>query len=335
MSGRWICRCDSISPADNVSGSASRQAVIIDCDPGIDDSIALLWALSVPERLDVLAITTVAGNASLECTTRNARIIRELADRPDVPIHAGCRRPLKRSQVTAGHFHGASGLGSIIMPEPVLPAETAHAAEAIVSHLHAASPDSVTLVLMGPMTNVARAMTLDPELATRARRIVLMGGARREGGNITASAEYNIFADPHAAQQVFASGCPITVLGLDATHQVRVTPERVAGMRGCNRRAATFAAELLDFTLQLAANDHRDGGVPLHDPCTIAWLLEPTLFVTQPASIEVETESPLTLGHTAVELRVTTERPANAAWTVRAAAAAIFRLMTDNIARLP
>ncbi len=311
------------------------QAVIIDCDPGIDDAIALLWALSVPELLEVLAITTVAGNAPLDCTTRNARIIRELAHRPDVPIHAGCARPLQRSLVTAGHFHGATGLGSIIMPEPAQAAETAHAAETIVSLLQTASPRSVTLVVMGPMTNVARAMTLDPKLAARARRLVIMGGARREGGNITASAEYNIFADPDAAQHVFASGCPITVLGLDATHRVRVTPERVAELRALNRRAATLAAELLDFTLQLEANDHRDGGVPLHDPCTIACLLRPTLFVTQPASIEVETESPLTLGHTAVELRVTTERPANAAWTVSADAAGIFGLMTEHIARLP
>ena len=310
-------------------------AVIIDCDPGIDDAVALLLALSAPEQLNVLAITTVAGNVSLELTTRNACLIRELAARIDVPIYAGCAQPLRRSPVSAGHFHGESGLGNLPLSKPVHAAEATPAAEQIVELLRREAAQSVTLAVMGPMTNVAHAFALDRTVAVRVKQIVVMGGARREGGNITASAEYNVFADPHAASVVLQSGCPLVVFGLDATHQVRATSARIAQLNSLGTHAGATAATLLKFAPNLAADGQRDGGAPLHDPCTIAWLLAPTLFDAVPAHIAVETESPLTLGHTAVEFRIGPEHPANADWIVTADGVGVFQLLQQRLATLP
>lgn len=309
------------------------RAVIIDCDPGVDDGVALLLAFASSADLNLLGITTVAGNVGVDLTTRNACIIREIATRTDVRVFAGCDRPLVRAPVEAGHFHGATGLGGLPVFAPRTAHEPLHAVRFLIDSVLTAPAGSITVVTMGPMTNVALALRAEPRLAERIGSIVVMGGARREGGNITASAEYNVYADPHAAQTVFASGCKIVVLGLDATHEVLTTPARIERLRALDNRSAATAADLLEFTYQLEHNLHRDGGVPMHDPCTVAYLLAPQMFRTAPCRIAVETTSTLTLGHTAVEFRLDQAYGPLVEWAVHADGEAVFRLLTESLGR--
>ena len=302
--------------------------IIIDCDPGVDDVVALLLAFASPE-LDILGITTVAGNVAGELTARNAAMVRQVAGCEQVPVFVGAARPLVGEPVDAGHFHGEHGLGTFAPFAPTVAVSAMPAAIAIVDLVMARPSSTVSLVVTGPMTNVALAMQREPALAARLKRIVAMGGARSEGGNVTASAEYNIFADPHAAQIVFASGCPVVVFGLDATHQVRATAARIAAIEALGTPAAAMAAAMLSFSRDVERDVVGGLDAPLHDPCTIAWLLRPALFQLKPCRIEVETASPLTLGHTAVEFR--SDRP-NALWAVRANGQGVFDLITERLA---
>jgi purine nucleosidase len=311
----------------------TRTALIIDCDPGVDDAIALLLAFACPEAFDILAITTVGGNVPAEATARNARIVRQMAGREDVPVHVGAAQPLVRPPVGAGHFHGESGLGSLPIFEPTAPAAPGDAASAIVEQVMRRPAGSVSLAVTGPMTNLALAIRREPRLAAHLGPVAIMGGARSAGGNITASAEFNIHADPDAADMVFRSDCHPVVLGLDATHQVRAAPERVAALARIDTPSARAVTELLRFCVRTQRSLVGWNDPPLHDPCTIAWLLQPELFETVPAEVQVETGSPLTLGHTAVELRVSERRPANARWAVKADGEGVFALLTDRLAR--
>ncbi|WP_428150670.1 nucleoside hydrolase [Brevundimonas sp.] len=307
--------------------------MIIDCDPGVDDAVGLLLAFASPE-LDLKAVTTVGGNVPVEKTTRNARIIRHVAGRDDVPVHAGAARPLKREPAGAGEFHGAEGLGDLEAVEPDAPAAEGSAVEAIVRIVMEAEPTSVALAVMGPMTNLALALRAEPRLAERLGPVVVMGGARSEGGNITPSAEFNIWADPDAAAEVFASGCEMVVFGLDATHQVRGTEDRIAALEAVGNASAAIAASMLRFSQRIEREivgwPTPDWGAPLHDPCTVAWLLKPGLFRLKPCRIEVEADSDLTRGHTAVEFRVD---PASARhlWAVEADGQGVFDLITERL----
>ena len=311
----------------------SRTTVIFDCDPGVDDGVALLLAFAARDTLDLLGITTVAGNVSADLTARNACILREIASREDVPVYAGCQRPLKRNPIEAGHFHGESGLGELPLFEPRQPAETEHAVDWLIRTLLAAPAQSISLVVTGPLTNIATALLREPAIVRGIREIAIMGGARSEGGNITASAEYNIYADPHAAQVVFASDVEILAFGLDVTHQVRATPERIDEIARVGNPSAVATARLLHFATYLPANSPAAQGSPLHDPCPIAWLIEPTLFEFRRCHIEVETESALTAGHTAVEFRADVASRQNVRWGVRADAAGIFDLLRRKLAQ--
>lgn len=305
---------------------------IIDCDPGVDDAVALLLAFAARDALDIIGITTVAGNVGAALTARNACILRDIAAREDVPVFAGCTQPLRRAPVEAGHFHGESGLGDLPISAPRKGVEPVHSVDFIVDALLAATPASVTVVATGPLTNIAAALAREPAIRRGIREIALMGGARSEGGNITASAEYNIHADPDAAQIVFGSGCTVVAFGLDATHQVRATPARVASVRAVGSRAARTAADLLEFSNALPANGPREQGAPLHDPCPVAWLLRPEAFRFRPCHVDVETASPLTLGHTAVEFRAAPQRPQNVLWAVAADGDAVFEVLTATLA---
>ncbi len=310
------------------------RPLIIDCDPGVDDAVALFLAFAAPQELRLLGITTVAGNVGPGLTSRNARMIRQMARREDVPVYAGCERPMVRTPVEAGHFHGASGLGTLEIFEPAAPLADGHAVEFIVRTLRRAEPGSVSIAVTGPLTNLAMALVMDPGIAARIGTIAIMGGARSEGGNITASAEYNIHADPHAAQVVFSSGCAITVLGLDATHQVRSTAARVARIRALGSKVASAVADLLQFSNDLEPNRARGDGAPLHDPCPIAWMLRPQLFTSRPCHLQVETCSPLSLGHTAVEFRASDGVPMTTHWVTQADAAGVFDLLHARLASL-
>jgi purine nucleosidase len=310
-----------------------RIPLILDCDPGVDDAVALMLAFKSLEQLDLLGVTTVAGNVGIDNTTRNACLLRQVAGREDVPVYRGLDRPMVRAAVLADDFHGENGLGDYPVFAPDKLEEAQGAIDFIIETLRARPSGSVTLAVTGPLTNIATAFEQAPDTKARVGQIVLMGGARLEGGNITASAEYNIYADPDAASVVFASGCPLVVLGLDATHQVRGTPERIARIHALDNPVAALSADTLVFSNTLPGNMEGATGAPLHDPCVIAYLLKPELFTLRPCSIRVETTSDLTRGHTAVEFRSDYWGvPYNAQWVTRIDADGVFALLEAALA---
>ncbi|MDS1138548.1 nucleoside hydrolase [Nitratireductor indicus] len=272
--------------------------IIIDCDPGIDDSIALLAAFVSPE-LDVVAITPVAGNQPIERTLRNALQICELGGRTDIPVHAGCHRPLLREPIY-GQFHGETGLGNTDLPLPAKQAEAKGAVEFLIDRLGEAAQTGkrITLCCLGPMTNIAMALRISPGIASGIERIVMMGGAYREPGNRTMTSEFNMLVDPHAAHIVFSSGIPIVALSLDATHQVILTPDHVSAFAEISGRISRQLADLMAFWDRNQAERYGSRGGPLHDPLVIAWLLAPQLFETRRARIFIEHESELCMGQT-------------------------------------
>ncbi|WP_426024300.1 nucleoside hydrolase [Brevundimonas sp. PWP3-1b1] len=307
----------------------SIQSLIIDCDPGVDDAVALFLAFAAPE-LNLLAVTTVGGNVPGALTQRNARIVRQIAGREDVPVHGGAERPLKRPPAGAGAFHGPEGLGDLEPFQPSGIVGDGPAANAIVDLVMSRPQGSVAVAVMGPMTNLALAMRRERRLADWLGPVVIMGGARSEGGNITPSAEFNIWADPDAAAVVFGSGCEVVALGLDATHQVRATEDRIAAVEAIDSEAARTTASMLRFSQRVEREVVGWDSAPLHDPCTIAWLLRPDLFETRACRIEVETASELTRGHTAVEFRVD---PATARhrWVTAADGQGVFDLIVGKL----
>ena len=309
----------------------SKIPLIIDCDPGVDDAVALFLAFASPE-LDIVGITTVAGNVSARQTARNARIIRQVGRREDIPVHAGCERPMVRDLIQAGHFHGESGLGPLEIFEPARAAEPGHAVQYLIDTVMSRPAKEISLAVTGPMTNVAMAMILEPGFAGRLKQVVAMGGARLEGGNITASAEYNIYADPHAAHVVATSSAPLVMLGLDATHQVRTSHERITRVRTSGTPAANAAADLLSFCQETHWRHGGEVDSPVHDPCTIAFLIDPSLFKQRRCKLSVEIASELTIGHTSVEFRDAEESTVN--WVTQANGAGVFDLLAERIAKL-
>ena len=307
--------------------------LIFDCDPGVDDAVALFMAFAARQDLELLAITTVAGNVGAELTARNAALIRQIAGRQDVPIYAGASGPLYRPPFDADAFHGPSGLGDLPLLEPTEGVAPGHAANIIADLVMDHAPGEVALAVTGPCTNLALAMRLRPEIVPRLGEVVVMGGARREGGNITASAEYNIWADPHAAEIVFSSGAQCVVMGLDVTHQVRSDPARTAAIAAIDTAAARATHNLLEFSNALERDIVGGTGAPIHDPCVIAYLLAPELFTLRPCQLQVETASPLTVGHTAVEFRLRDPAAARILWATHADADGVFALLNDLLAR--
>ena len=307
------------------------RKVIIDCDPGQDDAVALFLAMASPAELDVLGITTVAGNVPLELTQRNARMMCDIAGRTDIPVYAGCEKPLVRDAITAEYIHGATGIDGIDVFEPETPLQEQHAVDFIVETLRNAETASVTLVPTGPMTNIATAIQRDPAILDAVERIVSMGGAMREGGNRSPSAEFNVLVDPHAADIVYRCGRPVTAMGLDVTHQVLSTRERVARIRDVGNAVAVATADMLSFFHRYDAKKYGSEGAPLHDPCTVAWLLRPDLFATKACNLSVETGSALTLGHTAVDFWHVTDRPHNVDWTYEVDAEGFYDLLVEKL----
>lgn len=305
------------------------RPIIIDCDPGQDDAVALLLALASPE-LEVLGITTVHGNVPLATTSANARALVEFAGRPELPVFAGSDRPLRRPGIHAVRVHGPSGLQGFDLPPARRQVEPRHAVEVLVDTLR--ERDDVTLCPLGPLTNIAAAFTWAPEVVKRVRRIVLMGGASK-GGNVTPAAEFNIHADPEAAAQVFAAGVPITMFGLDVTHKALVNGEHCRGFRAAGR-IGKAAAGWCDFPERYNPVRYGAAGLPLHDPCVIAWLIDPTLFAGRECFVAVETESPLTLGQTVVDWWGRLGEKPNATVIDRIDDEGFFRLLTERLARL-
>lgn len=309
----------------------TRQALIIDCDPGVDDAVALMLAFG-SEALEPLAITAVGGNVPVEKTARNARMLGQVAGRGEVPVFMGAERPLRREPAGAGAFHGAEGLGDLEPFEPAAGCADGHAAEAIVRLAMERPERSVAVAVLGPMTNLALALRRAPELARRLGPVAVMGGARSEGGNITASAEFNVWADPEAAAEVLASGCEMVMFGLDATHQVRATEARIAALERIGTAKAETAAAMMRFSQRVEREIVGWDAPPVHDVCPVAWLARPELFELRPCRVAVETESELTRGHTAVEFREAVAGALPHRWAVGADADGVFGLIAEACA---
>lgn len=312
----------------------SVRKIIIDTDPGQDDAVAILLALASPDEVEVLGITCVAGNVPLDLTTRNARMVCELAGRRDIKVYAGCVRPLDRDLVTAEHVHGKTGLDGPDLPEPTMPVEDTHAVDFIIETLRREPAGTVTLVPIGPLTNIATAFCKAPDITRNVREIVLMGGAYFEVGNITPAAEFNIHVDPQAAEVVFCSGAPIVVMPLDVTHKALVTRARNDAFRAIGNRVGVAVAEMTDFFERYDREKYGSDGAPLHDPCTIAYLIRPELFSGRKINVEIETRSELTMGMTVADWWGVTDRAPNALFIGDVDADGFFDLLTERLARL-
>ncbi len=310
------------------------RKIIIDTDPGQDDAVAILLALASPEELEVLGITAVAGNVPLALTSKNARIVCELAGNIDVPVFAGCEAPLRRRLVTAEHVHGKTGLDGVALPDPAMKLQPAHAVDFLIDALRAAPEGEITLCPLGPLTNIATAFTRAPDIVGRVREIVLMGGAYFEVGNITPAAEFNIYVDPEAAEIVFKSGVPLTVMPLDVTHKALVTKPRVEAFAALGTRVGEVVASWTRFFERFDLEKYGSEGAPLHDPTVIAWLLRPELFSGRHINVEIETASELTRGMTVADWWGVTDRAPNATFMGDIDAEAFFALLTQRLARL-
>lgn len=305
--------------------------VVIDCDPGQDDAMMLFLALNAPE-LDIRGIVAVAGNVPLDKTERNLRMIVEIAGRDDIPLYSGCIRPMMRDLVTAEYVHGKTGINGIDVFSPKTQMQDQHGVDFIVENLRGAKDDEVTIVATGPLTNIGMALIKAPDIAGKIKQIVIMGGASFEAGNVTPSAEFNIYVDPHACDVVLKCGRPIIMFGLDVTHKVMTTPQRVDAVRAINNKVAQAAAGMLDFFGKHDSEKYQSKGAPLHDPCTVAWLIKPELFKLKPCHVAVETMSELTLGHTAVDFWGVTGNPANVQWAHDVDADGFFNLLNERMA---
>ncbi|WP_052889706.1 nucleoside hydrolase [Thermogemmatispora carboxidivorans] len=285
-----------------------KQKIILDCDPGHDDAIALLLAARHP-KLELLAITTVAGNQTLEKTTRNALSVCTLAHIRDVPVARGMAQPLAREARHAADIHGESGLDGPALPQPEREPVPEHAVDLIIDLVR--STDEVVLVATGPLTNVASAITREPAILSRLKGLYLMGGAIGLG-NVTPAAEFNIYFDPEAAAIVFNSGCPITMIPLEVTHQALATPSILERLRRLGRPVPSFVCQLLEFFGTTYRRAFGFAAPPVHDPCAVAALIDPTLVSRHSMYVAVETRGEYTLGRTVCDVYGVLGRRTNA-----------------------
>lgn len=278
------------------------EKIILDCDPGHDDAVAILLAVANP-NIDLLGVTTVGGNAALEKCTYNARACLQQYGATDVPVHAGCDRPLVHPLEVADYVHGETGLDGTELPVPTRPLDKGHAVNWIIDTIMNNEPKTITLVPTGPLTNIAMAMRLEPKIVDRVKQVVLMGGGYNIG-NWSAVAEFNVKTDPEAAHMVFAEkGWPVTMIGLDLTHQALCTPEVQAKIDAIGTPTAKFVSELMDF-FRLSYHDAEEFvDPPVHDPCTVAYLIDPSIIKMRRAPVEVELRGDLTVGMTVADLR--------------------------------
>jgi inosine-uridine nucleoside N-ribohydrolase len=304
--------------------------VILDCDPGIDDAVALLLAVASPE-LDLRAVTTVAGNVGLELTTPNALRVLELAGAPQVPVAAGCARPLVRRLRTAADVHGVHGLGRVELPVPATPPVEAHAIE-LIAEVVTASEWPVTLVAVGPLTNVALLLARYPDVAARLGRVIVMGGGLA-AGNVTPAAEFNIWVDPEAAARVLDAGLDLTLVPLDATQRAWLGEGDIERIRSGGPIGTTVAA-MLDFYADSCRRLDRLVELPMHDPLALAVAFRPALVTLKRMHVAVECGSPLTLGATVGDRTGRTGLEPNAAVAVAADREAFAALLVERLATL-
>jgi purine nucleosidase len=312
-----------------------RRRIIIDTDPGIDDAVAILLALAAPEESEILGIVAVAGNLPLAQTERNARRVCELAGRRDVPVYAGCERPILRPLATAERIHSETYRDRLLLPEPTMLLQAQHGVDFLIETLRGAEAGTITLCALGPLTNIAMALVKAPDVAGSIRELVVMGGACFELGNVTPAAEFNIHVDPHAAAIVLDSGVPITMIPLDVTHQVLSTPPRVEALRRLGNRCGPAVAALLD-SFEINRRDKFGArSMALHDPSVIAYLLRPALYDGREVNVAIETQGTLTMGMTVVDWWGVTGRKANVRFMNTVDADGFYDLLVAKLALLP
>ncbi len=310
------------------------RKIIIDTDPGQDDAAALMLAFASGEELEVLGITTVAGNVPLRLTSRNARIVCELCGRTDIPVYEGAEHPIERKLVTAEHVHGKTGLDGAELDEPKMMVMPQHAVDFIIETLRREDEGTVTLCTLGPLTNVGLALKKAPDIAPRIRELVMMGGGFFEGGNITPAAEFNIYVDPQAAAIVLGAGIPVVMMSLDVTHQLLTTKARVAKIAAIGTRPSRVMVDWLQFFERFDEEKYGSDGGPLHDPTVIAYLLKPELFSGRHCNVEIETQSELTMGMTVVDWWRVSGRQPNVRVMRNVDADGFFDLLIERFARL-
>ncbi|MEA9984458.1 MULTISPECIES: nucleoside hydrolase [Subtercola] len=277
------------------------RKIILDCDPGHDDAVAMLLAHGNPE-IELMAVTTVVGNQTLEKVTRNALSVARVAGIVGVPFAAGAARPLVRQIELAGSIHGESGLDGPVLPEPTIELDKRHAIDLIIDTIMQHEPGEITLVPTGGLTNIAMAVRKEPRIAERVREVVLMGGAYA-GGNWSATSEFNIIIDPEAAHIVFNEKWPLTMVGLDLTHQALATPEVAAAIAAVGTGPARFVGELLEFFAEAYRDNQGFDSPPVHDPCAVAYVIDPSIMTTRTAPLDIELTGTLTLGMTVADFR--------------------------------
>ena len=308
---------------------------ILDTDPGQDDAVAILFALGASDRLHLDALTAVAGNVPLPLTSKNARIICDWAGREDMPVYAGCEMPLLHTLVTAEEVHGRNGLDGVELHEPRTPLQSRHAVDAIIERVRAEPAGTVSLCAVGPLTNVAMAIRRAPDIVPLLKQIVVMGGCYFEAGNVTPAADFNFFVDPHAAAIVFESGAPVVVLPLDVTHKACTSEKRIAALRALPNHCGPLAADILTSYQRFDTQKFGLEGGPLHDPCAIGYLLDPTLFKGRQVHVAIETGSELTLGASVVDWWGITGKQPNAYWVNEVDDERFFAELTLALGRLP
>ncbi len=311
-----------------------KKQIILDCDPGQDDAVAMALAMAATDEIEILGITAVAGNVPLNLTQRNARLMCDICQRTDMIVYAGAEKPMAHTLVTAEHVHGKSGLDGIDIVEPITPLQEKHGVDYIIETCLSAADNSITLVPTGPLTNIGLAIHQESNILPKIKEIVLMGGALREGGNITPSAEFNIYVDPEAAQIVLRCGRPIVMMSLDVTHQVLTTRNRVDAIRNLDSTVGKPIASLIEFYERYDEEKYHLDGAPLHDPCTIAYLIKPDLFSLKEVNVEVETGGKFTRGATVVDYWDVTGRLPNVQWAHTVDANGFFELLNNYLSKI-
>jgi purine nucleosidase len=317
------------------SAQAAQQIeLIIDTDPGADDVVALLLALASPQELNVLALTTVAGNVRLDKTSRNARLAREWAGREEVPVYAGAPKPLLRTPIYAEDIHGKEGLSGVAVYEPKAGLAQGSAVSYLIDTLTSARSHSITLAMLGPQTNLALALIRAPGIVQGIKEVVVMGGAHFNGGNITPVAEFNLFADPQAAEVVLKSGVKLTYLPLDVTHKILTSEARLTQIAAINNAASKRVSDILNEYVKGDMEHYGLAGGPVHDATVIAYLLKPELFTGRSVNVVVDSREGPTFGQTIVDWYDGLKAPKNAFWVESGDAQGFFDLLTERLARL-
>ena len=314
--------------------AAEKRNLIIDTDPGADDVVALLLALASPDELNVMAITTVAGNVRVDKTSRNARLAREWAGREEVPVYAGAGKPMVRTPIYAENIHGKEGLPGIEVHEPAKGLADGSAVQYLIDTLSKAAPHSITVAMLGPQTNLALALIQAPGITQGIKEVVVMGGAHFNGGNITPVAEFNIFADPDAAKVVLASGVKLTYVPLDVTHKILTSEPRLKQIQALNNQAGKLVSAILNEYVMADMVHYGLTGGPVHDASVIAWLLKPELFSGKPVNVAIDNREGLGLGQTVADWYDALGQTKNVFWVENGDAQGFFDLLTERLGRL-